>query len=350
MEDIFNNNSITKDNSNNYYIRETIYILQYPEGKLSVSYGIVDKISDIKKYHFSHLCSTKEGSSGSPILNISNNKVFGIHKQASIKNNYNKGAFLSRAIKEFIQQNFNEQIVFSKPMNCIEQTPNGTEKREIKKIIEVKDVNEKERTGIKEKKSMTLKEFGDKFKIFVYPEMKQLIISNRKNEKDILEIICNMNFQNLKDLRLEYNNISNINILEKYQYQYQKLEILHFDNNKISDISVFQNVNFPNLKELYLSNNNISDIDVFEKAKFENLEELNLDRNKILDINVLERVNFPKIKRLHFFNNNISDISVFDRVKIENLSVLDLRTNNIDKQKFSSIINKLKKNIKFFMI
>ena len=165
LADIFNNNSITKDNSNNYYIRETIYILQYPEGKLSVSYGIVDKISDIKKYHFSHLCSTKEGSSGSPILNISNNKVFGIHKQASIKNNYNKGAFLSIAIKEFIQQNFNEQRVFSKPMNCIEQTPNGTEKREIKKIIEVKDVNEKERTGIKEKKSMTLKEFEDKFKI-----------------------------------------------------------------------------------------------------------------------------------------------------------------------------------------
>ena len=347
MEDIFNNNSITKDNSNNYYIRETIYILQYPEGKLSVSYGLVDKISDIKNYHFSHLCSTKEGSSGSPILNVSNNKVFGIHKQASIKNNYNKGAFLSIAIKEFIKQNFNEQIVFSKTMNCIEQTPNGNEKREMKKIMEVKDLNEKEITGIKEKKSMTLKEFEDKFNIFVSPEITQLCVSYRKNEKDILEIICNMNFQNLKDLRLNYNNISGINILEKYQYQ--KLEILHLDNNDISDISVFQNVNFPNLKTLNLSDNNISNIDVFEKAKFENLEDLVLNRNKILDINVLERVNFPKIKCLHFFKNNISDISVFDRVKFENLYALDLKNNNIDKQKFSSIINKLEKNIKYFI-
>ena len=54
-----------------------------------------------KKYNFNHKCSTKGGSSGSPILNI-NNKLIGIHKEGNY-NNKNKGLFLNYPIKEFIQ-------------------------------------------------------------------------------------------------------------------------------------------------------------------------------------------------------------------------------------------------------
>ena len=39
IEDILNNN-----NKNNKYIDDTIYIIQYPEGELSVSYGILKEI------------------------------------------------------------------------------------------------------------------------------------------------------------------------------------------------------------------------------------------------------------------------------------------------------------------
>ena len=212
IEDIQNNNSISTDNSNNCYIRETIYILQYAEGKLSVSYGLLDKISDIKKYHFSHLCSTKEGSSGSPVLNIANNKVFGIHKQASINNNYNKGAFLNIPIKEFINQNFRENLIIPKNNNDNE-TSNGIT---IKEIKENKDLDTKQITAIKEEKSMTLKEFEEKFKVIAHNEMTKLYIGYRKNENDILEIIYNMHFNNLKDLWLNNDNISDININLKY--------------------------------------------------------------------------------------------------------------------------------------
>ena len=34
----------------------------------------------INKYNIIHTCSTDDGSSGSPILNLKNNKVVGIHK------------------------------------------------------------------------------------------------------------------------------------------------------------------------------------------------------------------------------------------------------------------------------
>jgi V8-like Glu-specific endopeptidase len=77
IENILDNN-INKD-SNQVFIGETIYIIQYPEGKLSVSYNILNAIYEDKKYNFNHFCSTKNGSSGSPILNISSNKIIGIH-------------------------------------------------------------------------------------------------------------------------------------------------------------------------------------------------------------------------------------------------------------------------------
>ena len=95
---------IKNKNKNDKYKDESIYIIQYPEGKLSVSYGIINNIFIDKKYSFPHICSTKGGSSGSPILKNSNNKVIGIHKEGNEndKNGFNKGTFLNYPIKEFI--------------------------------------------------------------------------------------------------------------------------------------------------------------------------------------------------------------------------------------------------------
>ena len=107
-EDIIND-IINNDNKNKDYIDKTIYIIQYPEGELAVSYGVLDKIYEDKKYNFIHKCSTKGGSSGSPILNI-NNKIIGIHKEG-IYNKHNKGTFLNYPIKEFIQLNLKKKRV-----------------------------------------------------------------------------------------------------------------------------------------------------------------------------------------------------------------------------------------------
>ena len=102
IENILDNN-MNKD-SNQVFIGETIYIIQYPEGKLSVSYNILNSIYEDKKNNFNHFCSTKNGSSGSPILNISTNKIIGIHKESSELHNYNRGTFLNWPIIEFIQK------------------------------------------------------------------------------------------------------------------------------------------------------------------------------------------------------------------------------------------------------
>ena len=76
-----------------------IYILQYPYENSSISYGIINGIFD---YNIEHKCSTKEGSSGSPILSLDSLKVIGIHK-GSNENSFeiNYGTLLREPILEF---------------------------------------------------------------------------------------------------------------------------------------------------------------------------------------------------------------------------------------------------------
>ena len=96
--------------SNISYKKENIYIIQY-EGKeeeVKVSYGKIKGIDESNKYTFQPLCSTNKGSSGSPILNINNNKIIGIHKESDSKN-YNRGTLLNYAKQEFVNEYNNNQ-------------------------------------------------------------------------------------------------------------------------------------------------------------------------------------------------------------------------------------------------
>ena len=84
---------------------ESIYITQYPgnEPKAAVSYGVLYQIAD--NYNILHYCSTKPGSSGSPIIKLSNNKIIGIHKESEINYNYNRGTLLKYPINEYLNKN-----------------------------------------------------------------------------------------------------------------------------------------------------------------------------------------------------------------------------------------------------
>ncbi len=85
-------------------MNKSIYILQYPKGtKSHVSYGL---LSYIKNGNLNHYCSTEDGSSGSPILSIDNNKVIGIHKGCLTKENpeLNVGIFIKIALDKFFSK------------------------------------------------------------------------------------------------------------------------------------------------------------------------------------------------------------------------------------------------------
>ena len=93
---------ILKDNEKIYYEEKSIYILHYLLGKnICVSYGILNRLNN---YDIIHSCSTDNGSSGSPILNLENNKVIGIHKQGSTYFDYNKGTLLKYPLNDIIKK------------------------------------------------------------------------------------------------------------------------------------------------------------------------------------------------------------------------------------------------------
>ena len=89
------------ENSDFFYKKTSAYIIQYPNKQLAVSYGIINSLD---KFNIIHLCSTDKGSSGSPILNLSNNKIIGIHKLKSENFNANFGTLLKYPINKFIKE------------------------------------------------------------------------------------------------------------------------------------------------------------------------------------------------------------------------------------------------------
>ena len=53
------------EDSENFYENESLYVIQYPNQKLSVSYG---KLKEIQGYELDHFCSIQDGSSGSNFI------------------------------------------------------------------------------------------------------------------------------------------------------------------------------------------------------------------------------------------------------------------------------------------
>ena len=82
-----------------------IYIIQYLKGeneeKMEISYGTIKQLNN---YNIIYYCYTEEGSLGSPIINLENNKVIGIHYESSSYYNHNKGIFLKFPLYEYVNK------------------------------------------------------------------------------------------------------------------------------------------------------------------------------------------------------------------------------------------------------
>jgi len=103
---------LNKDNINDYFfllpnldyindfdslLHKKISVTQFPEGgSLSHSEG---ELKSITQYEFSHLASTKNGSSGSPIFLDNVPYVIGIHKQGKIDGTENYGDFIGPVVE-----------------------------------------------------------------------------------------------------------------------------------------------------------------------------------------------------------------------------------------------------------
>ena len=91
-----------KDDPNKIFHQNSIYLLHYPSDNIEYSIGVIKSITLDESNNIQHLCNTEKGSSGSPIMNLNNYKVIGIHKGSKQgQQNWNLGTFIKKPIDEF---------------------------------------------------------------------------------------------------------------------------------------------------------------------------------------------------------------------------------------------------------
>ena len=223
LDDIVINNIFNEKVKYKDLIDQTIYIIQYPNGKLSVSYGTVKNIynDDKNKQNLQHQCSTKLGSSGSPILTL-NNKVVALHKCGNIKDKFNLGTLLSYPIREFIRAkcNINQTNINMNRIESTEDLTNVISSKESNNNINIdKDENEIKLNFISNKEN----EDSEKIisKEIICPECKENILINFYDFK--------INFYECK-----YYHAFNDLLMNNF-YETQKIEVNEIECNECKE-------------------------------------------------------------------------------------------------------------------
>ena len=129
--------------------------------------------------------------------------------------------------------------------------------------------------------------------------------------KCFLKPYCFEKINNFKCLQYLY--INSLKFSEKLNLKLNNLKLLSCDNCKNIEFSV----DAKELKELKITYNHLLNLKILEKVKFDKLEILNLSSNKILDINILKGLNFKKLKQLYLYNNNISDVKELKKINFK---------------------------------
>ena len=94
-------NIFLDSNMNDLYKNQAIYVISYPYG-LEPKYAIdLIKGIDVNNCQIKHFCTTFEGSSGGPIINLDNGCVIGIHLGQNKADTFNIGLLLKSPINEF---------------------------------------------------------------------------------------------------------------------------------------------------------------------------------------------------------------------------------------------------------
>ena len=273
-----------KNNIELEYKNKSIYILHYPKGELSISCGVIKEIKNRKIIE--HLCSTEEGSSGSPLLSLKTYKVIGIHFGGDLNEKINYGIFIKYAIDIFINninKNNNNNINNNKNNNIYRNEINikyKTKEKRIENIFGEKFVENN-------KNNIELIINGEKSKLIPKYELNEginnitIIIKNKLTNleemfkycyslNDIGQIINELKYLNTKDIdNFEYIfydcfSLSDIKPLEKWNVSNGNNFGYMFNGcTSLSDIKPLQNwnvINGNNFRGMFAECSSLSDI------------------------------------------------------------------------------------------
>ena len=324
----------------NIIYEKSIYLIHYPSAdKGAVSFGIINKI---EKYNIEHYCSTQEGSSGSPILNLLNNEIIGIHKEAINSRKVNRGTLLKYPINEFINNinnnnNFNNNIIFNNNMNNNMNNNNNMNKNIIFKSHMINNnMNNNNMNMNMNNISMVNNKMNNiniinnnmnnniiyNNKIINNVNNNNIIINNNMNNKMNNNNMNNNNMNNNMINNNIINNNMNNNHMNNNNMNYDNMNNMNYnnkiDNNKIDNNKDNNNMNYNNMinNNNYNFNNNF--INKNQQKAFNN-EKNNINNNK--NINEIKFRQCPyKIGLENLGNSSYMNASLQCLFNIESLS------------------------------
>ena len=108
---------------------------------------------------------------------------------------------------------------------------------------------------------------------------KNIDLSNKSIGDIEFNLFSCISFNDLEELNLQKNNISNIDNMSIFNAS--KLKTIDLSSNQITSIACLRNAStgFPNLEKLLLNLNKINNIDVLKDNIFPQLKHINLDNN-----------------------------------------------------------------------
>jgi len=315
-ERIFNYKSEILYNNNH-----SIYIPQYLNGDIAVvSYGVINRIDG---FNIIHYCCTDSGSSGSPIINLLNNKIIGIHKQGTNNFQYNKGTYLKYPINEFIKNdiinnknNINNKIEITLDINnndnnkeiyFLDNTDYIEDKTNIKHFHDnLKELNE-------QNIDLYINNIKYKFKKYFIPEKEgkyKIELIFKINIKD-----CSFMFAGCKNIiEINFQNFNTSNVINM-RYMFTGCE-----NIKELDLSSFDTRNVSNMEGMFGEYNNETDVDL---SSF-NIEKPGVKRIYIDGCKSLEKINLSSFDTKNV-NNMMMMFGNCKELKELNLSSFDTR-------------------------
>ena len=163
-------------------------------------------------------------------------------------------------------------------------------------------------------------------------------IEKERELKDLkfLSAVLNNDFEISENGIVTFLNEKDVNIDRENEYLFLNDKKLNDENIKCIALILFNN-----LKEIDLSGNEITNIEALCDINLPFLEFLNLSYNKIQDIEPLRERNNKNLKYLFIHNNLIKDITILCDPDFPTLKILTLENNkiNIQSEQFQNLFN-----------
>ena len=312
-----------------------IFIMEFPYGKnLNIAPGKITDIDEEKNFLLSHKILTNEGSSGSPIILISNLKVIGIHKGGYQFGEENHGTFIGVIFNEI-----NEDIKLGlvKNIKIVSDQSNNNEDKSNYIIAEI-DIDSKNIN----KDILIINSYEESKRRknnFNYEE-------HLKNEKEIKN---SQIYINKKEINFSYTH--NFKKLGRYTISYKFKNKLTNTNHMFSDCSLLASINITKLDTENITNMTFMFADCISLINADlsycDLQNVTDMRGIFYGCSSLKSVDFEKVETQKIINLSWAFASCKSLTEI-NLS--DFHTENLEdtSSMFSDCESLININLKYF--